>query len=958
MKTDRIPAATYRFQFHHGFSFSQAWSLAIYLHELGISDIYASPLFKARKGSLHGYSVTNPLELNPEVGSKKTFDNLVRKLKSRQMGLVLDMVPNHMAISAENPWWMDVLEDGPGSPYAVFFDIDWHPPQRMLQGKVLIPVLGKPYGEALENQELVVKLHKDGFAVHYWDHKFPLDPKSYTMILKHRLDELEQNLGSGNPAFLGLAGIITLTEHLPPRTGVSLKRLRERQKTKEIIKERLWLLYQGSPEIKEFLDRNIAIFKGKKGDPASFELLDNLLTEQAYRLAHWQVSLEVINYRRFFSINDLISIRIEDPAVFEATHSLLVKLAADDKISGTRIDHIDGLYDPQGYLELLQSRLTPKNKKNSVEGGAYVVVEKILEAGEKLPEDWPVAGTTGYDFLDMAGGLFVDPQGFERLKQIYEDFTGKVTDYHALVYDKKKFIMISLFGGEIESLGHQLGLLAEEDRYAKDVHQSSLTKCLFELTACLPVYRTYIRNYEVSDRDRAYLEQALQEARQRNPGLDPEAFNFLNRVLTLQFPFNFTEEKKQGWLRFVMRWQQFTGPIMAKGQEDTALYIYNPLVSLNEVGTSLKPVSVAQFHSFNQERLEKWPHTLNATSTHDTKRSEDVRLRIHALSEMPEEWEACLNRWRRQNQRHKTELNGQEAPDANDEVLLYQTLLGMWPLWKEEMAEVESRLEAYLIKAVREAKVKSNWIAPNQDYENALTDFAAKIVQPGKDNKFLPDFLAFQSRLAYIGALNSLSQVLLKITSPGVPDFYQGTELWDLSLVDPDNRRPVDFQKRRSFLDELIRADEHNGPDFLKDLLSNWQDGRIKLYLTVKALNFRRNHLDLFQKGNYIPVDAAGPQKGKVVAFARRLEDAWILAAAPRLVSDLVKRNKAPLGPKVWGETALSLPQQAPDAWHNVLTGEVVEVSRKGGAGALALGDVFASFPTALLFSVPASKAD
>jgi (1->4)-alpha-D-glucan 1-alpha-D-glucosylmutase len=585
-------------------------------------------------------------------------------------------------------------------------------------------------------------------------------------------------------------------------------------------------------------------------------------------------------------------------------------------------------------------------------------VEKILEAGEKLPEGWPVAGTTGYDFLDMAGGLFVDPQGSERLKKIYADFTGNAADYHTLVYDKKKFIMASLFGGEIESLGYQLGLLAEEDRYAKDVHQSALTKSLFELTACLPVYRTYVRSYEVSDRDRAYLEQALQEARERNPALDPEAFNLLNRVLTLDFPLNFPEDKKQNWLRFIMRWQQFTGPIMAKGQEDTALYIFNPLTSLNEVGTSLKPVSVAEFHRLNQERLEKWPHTLNATSTHDTKRSEDVRLRIHALSEMPEEWAACLDRWHRLNQRHKTELECQETPDANDEVLLYQTLLGMWPLWEEEIAEVEPRLEAYLIKAVREAKVKSNWIAPNQDYENALTDFAASILQAGKDNKFLPDFLSFQSRLAYVGALNSLSQVLLKITAPGLPDFYQGTELWDLSLVDPDNRRPVDFQKRRNFLNELTRGNDHDDPALLKDLLSHWQDGRIKLYLTAKALNFRRQHLDLFQSGSYVPIDASGPHKGKVVAFARRLEDAWALAAAPRLMADLGKNGKAPLGPQVWRETFLTLPREAPATWHNVLTGEAVDTSRKGTSGALALGEVFASFPTALLVSAPELKAE
>ncbi|MBW1990815.1 MAG: malto-oligosyltrehalose synthase [Deltaproteobacteria bacterium] len=949
MKVPRVPSATYRLQFHHGFSFSQAWSLVIYLHELGVSDIYASPLFKARKGSLHGYSVTNPLELNPEIGSKKTFDNLVRKLKSRDMGLLLDIVPNHMAISADNPWWMDVLENGPGSPYAVFFDIDWNPPQPMLQGKVLIPILGKPYGQVLENQELTLRLSRDGFAVHYWDHRFPLDPKSYLMILTYRLEELEKDLGSGNPAFLGLVGIITQIEHLAPRTGVSLKRLRERQKQKEVIKERLWLLYQGSPEIQAFLDDNIRRFNGTRGDPASFELLDRLLNEQAYRLAFWQVAQEVVNFRRFFSINDLISIRIEDPQVFEATHGLLIKLAADGKISGFRIDHIDGLYDPQGYLALLQSRLAPKNRAPA-DHEAYVVVEKILETGEKLPEDWPVAGTTGYDFLDMVGGLFLDPQGLARLKDIYTAFTGETRSFQDIVYDKKKLIMATLFGGEVESLGHQLGLLAEEDRTARDLHQSTLNRALLEVTACLPVYRTYIRDYQVSDRDRAYLNQAVAEALERNPDLDPQAFHFFRRVLTLDFPPRLPEDKKSGWLRFVMRWQQFTGPVMAKGLEDTALYVYNPLVSLNEVGTSMGPVSVAAFHRLNQERLEKWPHTLNATSTHDTKRSEDVRLRLHVLSEIPEEWAACLKRWRRLNRAHKTEVNGREVPDGNEESFLYQTLLGMWPLEEQEAAGVGERLRAYLIKAVREAKVKSQWTAPNLDYEQALLEFAEKILQPGEGNRFLPDFFRLWRRLAYPGALNSLAQVLLKITSPGVPDFYQGTELWDFSLVDPDNRRLVDFLKRRSFLSEIKHLEgEIPLLDLVADLLRHWPDGRLKLYLTYKALNFRRQHQELFAQGDYLPVSAVGLRQEHVVAFARRRGEVWALTVVPRLLAKLVNKNRPPLGARIWGDTTLTLRQEAPLIWHNVLTGEILETSRQGTLNTLFLSRVFASFPVALL---------
>jgi len=959
MRPYRIPAATYRLQFHHGFGFSQAWSLVIYLYELGISDIYASPLFKARKGSLHGYSVTNPLELNPEIGSKKSFDNLVRKLKSRGMGLVLDIVPNHMAISGDNPWWMDVLESGPGSPYAVFFDINWFPPQPSLQGKVLLPILGKPYGQALEDQELVLKLDQDGFAVHYWDHKFPLDPRTYQAVLKYRLEELEKALGAGNPAFLALVGLIAQIENLPPRQAASLKKLRERQRAKEIIKERLWLLYQGSPEVRVFLDANLKIFNGRRGDPASFELLDNLLADQAYRLAYWQVALEVINYRRFFSINDLIGIRVEDTRVFDATHELLFKLAAEDKISGVRIDHLDGLYDPPGYLALLQNRLASLAKTQTAESGAYVVVEKILEAGEKLPEDWPVAGTTGYDFLDLVGGLFVEPEGYSQLQQIYAEFTGDPSDFRTVVYDKKKLIMASLFGGEIQSLGYQLGLLADEERTARDIPHSALTRSLFEVTACLPVYRTYIRSYEVSDRDRAYLEQAVKEARERNPWLHPGAFDFLQRVLTLDYPLHFPEEKKQNWLRFVMRWQQFTGPVMAKGQEDTALYVYNPLISLNEVGTSMGPVSVEEFHRLNRERLQQWPHTMNATSTHDTKRSEDVRLRLHVLSEIPGQWATALERWRRFNHKYKVNLGEIEAPEARDEVMLYQTLLGIWPLAQEEVPGLGPRLKEYLVKAVREAKVHSRWISPNPDYEKAITDFADKILASGTDNEFLPDFLAFQRRLAYLGALNSLSQVLLKIASPGVPDFYQGTELWNLTLVDPDNRRAVDFQKRRFYLDEVKDLESKKPKDMLADLLSRWRDGRIKLYLTYKALNFRRQNLELFQTGDYLPIGASGPHKDRVVAFARRRGQTWALVVVPRLLAKLVEAGseEGPLGSGTWGQTGLILHQDAPLTWQNVLTQESLKISRQGALKTLALKQVFASFPVALLAGVAEAQA-
>ena len=649
----RVPAATYRLQLHHGFRFITAQALVPYLHDLGISDLYASPFFKARRRSLHGYSVTNPLEINPELGSRVSLRALRKVLKSKGMGLLLDIVPNHMALSHNNPWWLDVLENGPGSPYAVFFDIDWHPLNQAMEGRVLQPILGEPYGQVLENQQFTLTLEEAGFFVNYYEHKFPLDPKTYGLILTHRLDTLTRELGQGSPAILSFMGLINLIEHLPPRSLSSKRKLLERHRQKEILKNNLWLLYQGNPLIKKFLDENIAIFNGRAGDPASFDLLDRLLGSQPYRLAYWPVALDLINYRRFFSVNDLIGVRVEDPRVFEASHSLLFNLIREGKVSGVRIDHVDGLYDPLGYLQRLQSHLAPDEKAPANRENLYVVVEKILAADEPLPPDWPIAGTTGYDFLNRVNGLFIDAQGFQAVQQVYNRFVKPDLARSELIYEKKKLIIETLFRGELETLGYILSLLAEQDRQARDVPRKELQKIIGEVIACLPVYRTYIRSFEVSPWDRDCLEHVIAAVRTQHPSLDPTALDFVRRVLLLEFPPNLAEEHREDWLRFVMRWQQFTVPIMAKGLEDTALYVYNPLVSLNEVGTDFLVVTPEDFHQFNRRRQENWPSTLNATATHDTKRSEDVRMRINVLSEDPQAWEACLNRWSAWNQSKK-----------------------------------------------------------------------------------------------------------------------------------------------------------------------------------------------------------------------------------------------------------------------------------------------------------------
>lgn len=950
MASSRIPASTYRLQFHHGFRFITAQALVPYLAALGISDLYASPLFRARRRSLHGYSVTNPLIINPELGAKTSFNALARNLQSRNMGLLLDIVPNHMAMSHDNPWWLDVLENGPASPFAVFFDVDWHPPNPLLGGRVLLPILGAPYNEVLENQEIWLELDAGGLAVHYYEHRFPLDPKTYRVILTQGLEAFIETWGTEDSTVSTLLDLITLAENLPPRTAASKKKLRERNRQKDILKKNLWVWYQDHPVAQEFIDNNLTLFNGRKGEPDSFNLLDHLLNLQAYRLAHWRVAQDMINYRRFFSINDLIGLRVEDPQVFEASHGLLVDLARDGKITGLRIDHIDGLYDPQEYLERLQKTLAQATGAPAGQDPYFVVVEKILEHQETLPAAWPAAGTTGYDFLTMVDGLFVDDQGLRDLREIYTHFCSFPTRLPDVVYDKKKLIMASLFGGEVENLGYYLALLGDQDRSARDISRKDLVRTLFELTACLPVYRTYIRSFNPSEQDRKILDQAFAEVRRRQPDLNPAAQNFLRRVLFLHTPPTLSTGQKNEWLNFVMRWQQFTGPIMAKGQEDTAFYVYNPLISLNEVGSCFEAVSPAAFHEFNRQRRESWPFTLNATSTHDTKRSEDVRLRLHVLSEMPGEWEEALKLWSAWNQGHKQEVNGLKVPDASEEILLYQTILGAWPLNPEDFREFKNRVQEYLIKAAREAKVHTRWISPNHGHEQALKDFLSAILRETADNGFLQDVHKFQARLAFWGALNSLSQVLLKVASPGVPDFYQGTEIWNLSLVDPDNRRPVDFYQRSQLLNQLKKHEKKDCHGLIQELRDQWPTGALKLYVTYKALNFRRDHLDLFLHGDYLPLTAAGEREPHVVALGRRRDSQWALAVAGRMFSRLTSPGEFPVGKEVWGETALLLPAEAPSEWRNFFTGDKLDQIAGPEGPALPLKQVFRDLPVALLY--------
>lgn len=951
----RIPLATYRLQFNRDFTFEKARALIPYLHALGITDLYASPLLGARSGSLHCYDVTDPGRLNPELGTEEEFEALIEELKSREMGLVLDIVPNHMAASPENPWWADVLENGPASPYASYFDIDWHPASGHIKDQVLLPILGDPYGQVLEQQELALGLDQGGFYVRYWEHRFPINVGTYKSVLTYRTgSESGASLEAGGE----LAGLIEAVDSLPAPDPKEPEKSSERQLACRSIKERLWRLYTTSAEFKGFIDENVRHFNGIKGEAESFSLLDGLLKQQAYRLVFWRRAADQINYRRFFDVSDLVSLRVEDPRVFEATHGLIRRLAQEGKVTGLRIDHIDGLFDPLDYLRRLQQSMAPSPTEGQEGPSFYIVVEKVLVGNETLPEEWPVSGTTGYEFLNTTNGVFVNPEGLGALAGIYSKFTGFETSFADISHSRKKMVLEVLFPGEVRRLAHHLSRLAQQDRQAFDLPFDELLQALTEVTACLPVYRTYIRSFEVSARDRFYIERALEAARLWAPRelVSPRALAFLRRVLLLD-PEPYARDQKEAWLEFIMHWQQLTGPVKAKGLEDTALYMYHRLISLKEVGSDPHradlPVDLETFHHRNQLKLQSWPYSLNTSSTHDTKRSEGVRARINVLSEIPRHWRRSLNRWSRLNAPKKQEAEGMAVPDSNMEILIYQTMIGAWPFLAELEEDFRDRLKEYLVKAAREAKVHSSWRRPNQGYESALLSFVDAILAPSEDNEFLEDFLKFQKRVAFYGVFNSLAQLVIKVASPGVPDFYQGSEFWNFRLVDPDNRRPVNFAKRKEALEELQSREGEGLVPLIRELLGGWEDGRLKLFVTYRALNFRRSRRELFLEGSYIPIHAQGRREENLCAFARNRGQEWVVAAVPRWLTRLRTLGKVAVGRAFWGDTALLLPKEAPDVWENVLTGKRTTASvTDEGERMLPIHSVFSALPLGLLKGV------
>lgn len=990
--------ATYRLQFNYGFTFAAARAVVDYLHRLGISDLYASPYFKAKKGSLHGYDIVDPNVLNPEIGSEDDYALLAEELRARDMGQLLDIVPNHMCVtSEENRWWWDILENGPSSRYAEFYDIEWRPIKKELAGKVLLPFLGGQYGRVLEAQELTLRFDRGTFSLTYYDNTFPLNTKTYAVVLSSRLEELKGRLPDTDEDLAELLSIITALTHLPSYDERLDERRDELYREKELIKKRLGALAAQSGEIRSYLDETVRLFNGRKGDPASFDLLDDLLSRQPYRLAHWRVATDEINYRRFFDINQIAGVRMESTRVFNETHRLTLKLVGEGRVTGLRVDHPDGLHNPSEYFRWLQQACflnraaalpgaargaaapaPPLSINNS--GGVdaafkehalalyeeelrrrpeykplYIVGEKILTRGERMPEDWPIFSTTGYVFMNSLNGIFVDIAHAREFDLIYERFTRERKNFADIVYEKKKLIMQAAMSSEVNTLGHHLTSLAERNRHTRDFSLNSLTGALTEVIAFFPVYRTYTNSSEVSETDRRYLEIAVAKAKRKNRAISEYIYDFLKEVLLLRFPEEFDEPQKQEWLYFVTKFQQLTGPVMAKGLEDTAFYVYNRLVSLNEVGGSPDRfgIPLETFHGQNLERIKRWPHALIATSTHDSKRSEDVRARLNVLSEIPAEWRAALARWRRLNKKKKPAVEGRPVPDANEEYLYYQTLIGAWPFGAMDaaaFAAFSGRIKDYMLKAVREGKVNSSWINMSCPYEEALMAFIDATLQTGAE--FTNDVAAFQRRIARYGMFNSLSQTLLKITAPGVPDFYQGTELWTLTLVDPDNRGAVDYEQRRGMLGELEEREVRQGRAALAAaLLETMEDGRVKLFLTSRALAFRQRQSALFDEGDYSALDTAGERAGHVCAFARQRNGAVALTIAPRFFTRLAPQGDAlPLGAAAWGETALLLPFEQDGAlYREVFTGAALRARQQNGGAALPLKELLARFPVALL---------
>ena len=875
------PIATYRVQLRPKFGFVDAEKVVPYLAELGISHFYSSPYLQAAAGSAHGYDVVDPTQINRELGGEPAHARLCEALRDAGLEHMLDVVPNHMAIAGkQNPWWWDVLENGPSSRYATFFDVDWDASEDRWPNKVLLPVLGDHYGRILEDGQLEL-VHEQGvFTLHYHDQVFPVDPSSLAELLARAAEACGSEL----------VGFLAESHARLPRPTVTARHAVEwRHRDKAVLLELLSRLCREDPRIEAAIEDEVARLNRNP------DALDALLELQNYRLAFWRTASRDVGYRRFFDIKDLAGLRVEDLEVFQASHGLPISLVRRGWVQGLRIDHPDGLRDPADYFYRLREACPD----------TWLVAEKILEPGETLPSDWPIEGTTGYDFLNLVTGLFIDRKNENKLTKIYEEFIEDELVFPELVRTCKRQVLTELLGSELNRLTSLFVDVCERHRRHRDYTRYELREALCETAVCFPVYRSYVSASRgaVSREDENMVAQAVNAAKTERPDLDPELLRFLGNLLLLRVLGTLEGE-------LAMRFQQLTSPAMAKGLEDTAFYRYHRLTALNEVGGDPNRfgITVEQFHEACIERQARYPHTMLASTTHDTKRSEDVRARLALLSEIPARWHDTVRAWAVHNERHRKN----DVPDRNTEYLLYQTLVGAWPITLE-------RMTGYMEKAVREAKVHTRWTQPDEAYENALHEFVQAVMT---DEAFRAKLVDFVNDLVYPGRLNSLAQTLLKLTAPGIPDIYQGTELWDLSLVDPDNRRPVDFTLRRQLLKELEALTS-------EAILARMDEGVPKLWVIRQALQLRRRRSALFgADGSYRPLTAKGTKAEHVVAYLRG--DA-VAAVTPRLIMGLQGD---------WEDTVLGLPE---GRWVNVLTGDDV----KGGE--VEVETLLARFPVGLL---------
>jgi (1->4)-alpha-D-glucan 1-alpha-D-glucosylmutase len=964
-----IPNSTYRLQLCGHLTFDAARRLTDYLADLGVGAAYLSPFFRARAGSTHGYDVVDHGVLDPSLGDEKSFRAMAESIRKHGLGLVVDIVPNHMGIDdPHNGWWQDVLENGPASQYARYFDIDWKPPKEALRGKVLLPTLGDQFGRVLEDRQLQLAYEDQRFVVTYFERKFPTDPGTWVLILRDALEIVSSRLEAEVPERMELESIITALEHLPSRTVTEAEALQERYREKEVARRRLAQLWEASDEVRAAIERVIVDYNGRRGDLASFDKLDAFVSNQPYRLCYWRVATDEINYRRFFDVDALAAIRVEDPEVFQGVHATVLGFVAQGWVTGLRIDHADGLLDPEQYLvNLAQATATALGETDDAPRlRLYTVIEKILGHDEALPREWLTHGTTGYDFLNLLNGIFVDRRGGYLLRDSYARFIGSWRSWSDVLHESKRTILSASLSAELYTLSHQLDRISEQHRWSRDFTRLSLHRALREVVACFPIYRTYTRpgSHEVREEDRRRIMAAVRAAKRRNQAMSAAFFDFIASVLVLEEPDGLTEQERLERRQFVLKFQQVTGPVTAKGLEDTAFYRYYPLASLNEVGgdPATPGVSVEHFHRRMQEQAESWPHTMVTSGTHDTKRGEDMRARLNVLSEVPDEWDARLAQWHDLNAAARVELDGEAVPDANEEDLIYQTLVGTWPLvppGAKAREQYIDRIVHYLEKALREAKLHTSWTNPNEEYDHAVAGFVRNILAD-RQSPFVSDLDAFVRSIADAGFVNSLAQLLIKLCVPGVPDFYQGVEFWDFNLVDPDNRRPVDFAARRKALSEQIKRSKSSVRPLAAELLSRWPDEGIKLFVTWRTLKLRAERGSL-RVGRYEPLAVDGPRTDSLCAFARVHEGQWSVCIVPRLTCEAwraVPDSRAPSAaggePRWaiadwWRETSVQFPIDAPRTFRHAFTDDELNLTIADEHGLLDAQRVFSSFPVALL---------